>query len=274
LDCINDCCCASHLIPEAASALCMDRSMVRHSVARRQHLVLGNESRIAVPEISSVRDYWQMMCNQKTVLFTLPLLMGVEPVETYLWRTATLMTTETIDVIFKARSRHGWLLEEGPKNTTCLIVKCGRYTLDSSAASKTANRGLCDPFNIVAGDFEVTTTQGMLLTKLEDGSPRTEQVDFVTVGKVRVNLLSDANLAILPRRLEFLPRAWRMGEYDRSPEGPRLAARDKRSPARLEKIRQPCNTAGMFRRLIRSSRGISEQDDRRHHTRILTTDET
>lgn len=45
-----------------------------------------------------------------------------------------------------------------------------------------------------------------MLTKLEDGSPRTEQVDFVTVGKVRVNLLSDANLAILPRRLEFLPR--------------------------------------------------------------------
>jgi hypothetical protein len=49
------------------------------------------------------------------------------------------------------------LFEEGPKNTTCLIVNCGRYTLDSTTASKTVNRGLCDPFNIVAGVFEVTS---------------------------------------------------------------------------------------------------------------------
>jgi hypothetical protein len=48
------------------------------------------------------------------------------------------------------------LYEEGPKNTTCLIVNCGRYTLDTTTASKTADRGLRDPFNIVAGDFEVT----------------------------------------------------------------------------------------------------------------------
>jgi hypothetical protein len=49
------------------------------------------------------------------------------------------------------------LFEEGPKNTTCLIVNCGRYTLDSTTASKTANRWLCDPFDIVASVFEVTS---------------------------------------------------------------------------------------------------------------------
>jgi hypothetical protein len=55
--------------------------------------------------------------------------------------------------------------EEGFKDATGFLVNRGRYALDTTAASKTADRGLCYTTNGITGGFTVT-----LCTKLSKTS--------------------------------------------------------------------------------------------------------
>jgi hypothetical protein len=53
--------------------------------------------------------------------------------------------------------------EEGFEDAAGFLVNRGRYTLDTTAASKTADRGLCYTTNGIAGGFKVTS--GTMLSK-------------------------------------------------------------------------------------------------------------
>jgi hypothetical protein len=50
-----------------------------------------------------------------------------------------------------------YTFEESLQNTTCLLIDCGRDTLDTTATSQTAYRGLRNTFNGISGDSAVTS---------------------------------------------------------------------------------------------------------------------